>query len=257
MAANVITAAVIATDAIDADAIKADAVTKIQAGLATSVELATHDGKLDGLIVTVGVAGLGLSDLGGMSTAGLAEFMTVDTGETTAAAGSVAKIAQGAAGGNVTVGSMTAAALAQFASVDTTETTTVDGSVAKLSQGGVIITPLSSTVSAGVVSDSNILAYQFAAFAGYTWVIVDSEGEPVDLSGKSIVLQAYDPNDVATQLWTETGSVGGDDNNQVTINGDDSNTGEAGAFRYVMRNTTDDSVIAKGVLTIVALPDVS
>jgi hypothetical protein len=121
----------------------------------------------------------------------------------------------------------------------------------------IVVSPLSSTVSAGVVSESNLLAYQFAAFAGYTWVIVDSEGEPVDLLGKAIKFQAYDPNDVATQLWTETGSVGGDDNNQVTINGDDSNTGEAGAFRYVMRNTTDDSVIAKGVLTIVALPDVS
>ncbi len=37
-------------------------------GFATSGELATHDGKLDGLITTVGVAGAGLTDLGGMST---------------------------------------------------------------------------------------------------------------------------------------------------------------------------------------------
>jgi hypothetical protein len=41
MAANVVTAAAIATDAIDADSIKADAVTEIQSGLATAADLAT------------------------------------------------------------------------------------------------------------------------------------------------------------------------------------------------------------------------
>jgi hypothetical protein len=71
----------------------------------------------------------------GMTQAALAQFVTDDTGETIAVAGSVAKIAQGAAGGNVTVGAMTQAALAQFATDDTGETTSVDGSVTKLSQG--------------------------------------------------------------------------------------------------------------------------
>ncbi len=42
-------------------------------GAATSGALATHDGKLDTLTATVGVAGVGLSDLGGMSTAMKAE----------------------------------------------------------------------------------------------------------------------------------------------------------------------------------------
>ncbi len=70
-----------------------------------------------------------------ITTATLAKFMTIDTGETIGAAGSVAKIAQGAAGGNVTVGSMTQAALAQFATDDTGETTVVDNSVADLARG--------------------------------------------------------------------------------------------------------------------------
>ncbi len=39
------------------------------AAIAAAAALATHDGKLDGIITTVGVAGLGLTDLGGMSTA--------------------------------------------------------------------------------------------------------------------------------------------------------------------------------------------
>lgn len=46
-----------------------------------------------------------------LTVAALKQFMTVDSGETAGVAGSVAKIAQGAAGGNVTVEDLTAAAL--------------------------------------------------------------------------------------------------------------------------------------------------
>jgi hypothetical protein len=120
----------------------------------------------------------------------------------------------------------------------------------------IVVSPLSSTVSAGVVSESNLLAYQFAAFTGYTWVIVDSNGDPVDLEDKDILFQVYDPADTTVQLWSSEGIVGGDDNNQVSIDDDDTNTGDSGGFRYTMRNTTDDSVIAQGVLTIVPMPDV-
>jgi len=79
------------------------------------------------------VAGTTVNDL---TAAALAKFITTDTGESTAATGSVAKIAQGAAGGNVTVGSLTQAALAQFATDDTGESTAATRSVAKLSQAG-------------------------------------------------------------------------------------------------------------------------
>ena len=72
---------------------------------------------------------------GDISTSALSKFITTDTGESTAATGSVAKISQGAAGGNVTVGDLTQAALAKFANTDTGETTSVAGSVSKLSQG--------------------------------------------------------------------------------------------------------------------------
>lgn len=47
MAANVVTAAAVATDAIDNDAIAANAVTEIQSGLATSAALATAQSDLD------------------------------------------------------------------------------------------------------------------------------------------------------------------------------------------------------------------
>lgn len=79
-------------------------------------------------------AGSDTITVGGISSTALALFVTTDTGETTAADGSVAKIAQGSAGGNVTVGAMTQAALAQFATDDTGETDVATGSVAQLSR---------------------------------------------------------------------------------------------------------------------------
>ncbi len=69
-----------------------------------------------------------------VTTGYLGAFITVNTGEGTAATNSVAKVAQGAAGGNVTVGDITDAALAKFISEDTGETAVGSGSVAELSQ---------------------------------------------------------------------------------------------------------------------------
>ena len=77
------------------------------------------------------------------------------------------------------------------------------------------------------------------------------------LTGKTIKFQVYDTSDTDTQLWTEDGTVGGDDNNQVTIDSDDTNTGTPGGFRYKMWNTDDDQLIARGVLTIDPGPEVS
>jgi len=140
--------------------------------------------------------------------------------------------------------------------VDTAEIGTAGAGLTAAPWGGTV-TPLSSTVSAGAVSDSNLTVYQHAALGVYVWTITDSDGDAVSLAGDTIKLQVYDPSDPATQLWSVTGTVGGDSNNQVTIDEDDTNTATAGAYRYVMRNTTDDTVIAQGVLTIVAMPEVS
>jgi hypothetical protein len=76
--------------------------------------------------------------LDAISSTALARFASVDSGEVTTVAGSVAKLAQGAAGGDVTVGDFTQAALAKFADTDTGETAVVAGSVADLakSEGG-------------------------------------------------------------------------------------------------------------------------
>lgn len=73
--------------------------------------------------------------VGAMNAAGAADFMTVDSGETTAVAGSVAKIAQGSAGGSVTVGGFDSAALLELLQTDTGETGASAGSVVKIAQG--------------------------------------------------------------------------------------------------------------------------
>jgi hypothetical protein len=93
-------------------------------------------------------------------------------------------------------------------------------------------------------------------------VIVDTNGDPISQAGDTIVFQAFDAADPTKQLWAHTSTsgditIGGGDNNQITLAADDTNTGTAGGFRYAIRNTTDDSVIAQGVLTIVSVPEVS
>lgn len=64
----------------------------------------------------------------GFTAAALLELIQTDTGETTASAGSVGKIAQGAAGGNVTVEAFTAPAIAALiAGGILAKTTEIDG----------------------------------------------------------------------------------------------------------------------------------
>ena len=58
-----------------------------------------------------------------------------------------------------------------------------------------------------------------------------------------------------TILWSLTSGAGeitvaGDSNNEVTVEDDDTNTATAGIFRYVLWDTTNDLVRARGTLTI-------
>lgn len=74
--------------------------------------------------------------VGGFTQSALAEMVNTDTGESSATTGSVADISQGSAGGSVTVSDITQAALAKFANTDTGESSVVSGSVAELSDSG-------------------------------------------------------------------------------------------------------------------------
>lgn len=97
-------------------------------------------------------------------------------------------------------------------------------------------------------------AYQDSGFT-HVFAIVDRNGDPVDLSGKSIVYTAYRTLGTTDfQLTTADGeiTVGGADNNQVTVTSDNSNTGTAGEYKFNLRNMTDDTMLARGTLLIAA-----
>lgn len=179
----------------------------------------------------------------------LAKFATVDTGETTAADGSVAKIAQGSAGGNVTVGAMTQAALAQFATDDTGETTAAAGSVAKLSEGSGV-TPVVLPAAVSIPDRSSVESIPL--FIGETiqvsMNVFEVDGTtPVDISGEElvIVIESNSGADVAI-IDDANITVGGADNNVLSFNIPQSVTTQVRVLSYAVRRVSDRYVFARG-----------
>lgn len=95
-----------------------------------------------------------------------------------------------------------------------------------------------------------VYLYRNAAFGTKTFTITDKDGEPVNLSGKSISFVAWKQNDEEALWKISDCTVGGDDNNVVIASQDDANTGTAGIFRYTLWNETDDAVLVTGRLEI-------
>ena len=80
------------------------------------------------------------------------------------------------------------------------------------------------------------------------------------LNGKTLVLIAWLPG-ASTAAFTLTSTAGdivvsGADNKVVTITGADTKATTAAVYRYVLRNTTDDSIVARGTITVEAALDV-
>lgn len=128
-------------------------------------------------------------------------------------------------------------------------------------QTRITVTPVQVTVGAGEIADAAIVAYQHAAFVR-TLTILDSLDAPVDLSGKSLVFSVYLPGRPQAVLWSLTSAdgeitVAGDDNNQVTLTDDDEHMGTAGLYRWALWNTTDDTLVGRGPLTIEEEADAS
>jgi hypothetical protein len=117
------------------------------------------------------------------------------------------------------------------------------------------ITPVTSTVSVGEVVSDNFTVYQYAALSA-TFTVVDANGVAVDVSGKAITLKIYWLNTDAVRHTLDDSEivVGGDSSNTVTVTGTDQYTQVAGTFGYVLWNTTDDTVLAKGRMTVKEVP---
>jgi len=120
--------------------------------------------------------------------------------------------------------------------------------------------PTSVSVDAdGELTDVDLIAYQHAAFE-FTLTIVDSADTAVDLDGKSLSFIVFRPEDETRVFTLTTGdgdlTIGGDDDNEVTVSSDDDNTATAGSYRWILRNTTDDTLVGKGRFIIEEAPDV-
>lgn len=95
--------------------------------------------------------------------------------------------------------------------------------------------------------------------------VTDANGDPVNLSGKTVRLVVASITDdadteqvvddtLAASFQYETGgdgiTIGGGSSNQVTIEHSADKTGTAGTYRYFLWNVDDKLVLAKGTLTI-------
>ena len=112
----------------------------------------------------------------------------------------------------------------------------------------VTITPVVSTVSTGEVVSQNLTAYQ-GEVKPYTFTLTDSEGEPIDETGDTLVLVVSKLD--GTTLFEATGTVGGANGNLVTVTVED--TATPGSYRYVLWNTSEEAVRAEGAFEIVAV----
>lgn len=123
----------------------------------------------------------------------------------------------------------------------------------------VTVTPIQSTVSAGeVVSTDPLVAYQYSGW-DFLFTIVDDNDDPVDLSAASIAMIVYDRQGTKIQqVGPGSGiTVSGDDNNQVTVVGDDTGTQTHGEFNFVLRNLVTDRVLALGTFIVQPVADYS
>lgn len=117
------------------------------------------------------------------------------------------------------------------------------------------INPVGVTVSSGQVSSNDLIAYQKAAYT-FTFSLHDDKGQPIDLTGKSLSFIVFDPSTV-TAIYTLTtggGNITVDpvNTNQVTVQSTNVNTQTIGINKWVLRDTTDVTVLATGTIKVIA-----
>ena len=119
---------------------------------------------------------------------------------------------------------------------------------------GSTITYSVSTTTVGAAPTVNITLYRYARIGPLTITAETSQ------TGDSHALLVYAPGS-STVLWSLTTanseiSVGGD-GVTLTITDTDAHTGTPGQYAYVLRNTTDDTVVCDGSITIEDVPNVT
>lgn len=118
------------------------------------------------------------------------------------------------------------------------------------------ITPLSATINSDVLTSYDLTVGQHCA-KSWTIAVTDSEGEPVNLSGKTVKVGLWRDSAPQTAVATLTTSVSGTDNNNITFSVSATNTATAEMLRFTAQNTTDDQELLEGTITIKARPNVT
>lgn len=123
----------------------------------------------------------------------------------------------------------------------------------------ITVTPITSTVSAGEVVSDDFVCYQNASQT-FTFAIVDGDGDPVDLSAKTVRFTASLPSDYNTPLVTHDNStvggvaISGTSHNTVVLSLGGADTEVAPQFlRYGIWNVTDDAPLASGNMTVLEI----
>lgn len=274
-AAGAITASVIATGAVDADALASDAVAEIQSGLATAANVqAVRDDTEDiqGRLPAALVSGRIDASVGDMqantitATAIASNAITAAKIATDAIdADAVAQDVIDEISENVTAGP-SAAAIADAVWDEAHAGHLAVGSVGLALQRASTAARLASVVSSGEVTDTDIVLYRGAEQPAHEWTILDSAGNPIDLSDEDVELELrvyrFSPvldEGVPTPVFVRTSedghiTVGGSQDNELSITFTAANLATPGVYRYEIRRVDDgeNRPLARGDLTIKA-----
>jgi hypothetical protein len=133
-----------------------------------------------------------------------------------------------------------------------------DGDAITAGIGGdatVYVYPLAAVQATDAISHHQLTVNQYAA-KSWTIPVTDSAGTAVNLGGKTIKVAAFMESAPATILWSMAGAVGGGSSNLVTFSIADTDSATARVVKYIARNTTDDTDIFEGTITIEPAPNI-
>ena len=119
-----------------------------------------------------------------------------------------------------------------------------------------VLPAVSSPTTSGRIATTNLTAYQYATIQT-TLIILDTDDAAIDLSEKVVAFVAWDKDTPAAALIEMQSdgdspelTIGGDDNNEVTIDGSATHTATAQQLDWRLVNTTDLVDVGRGVLKI-------
>lgn len=119
------------------------------------------------------------------------------------------------------------------------------------------ILPIVSTVGAGEVSTTEIVGYESRA-GSWDWLIVDSNGDAIDLSAVALRFRAFRLGSQETVVYERTSAdgditVAGAGSNMVTVTATPANQATPGEYGFVIDNVDDasnPSLLAHGKYTV-------